>query len=160
MARRYWLFKSEPDVFGFEDLVREPDHTAYWDGIRNYQARNFLRDDVRPKDQVIFYHSNAKPPHVAGLAEVVRGAYPDPTQFDPSAKYYDPKSDPASPRWVMVDVRATHRLARQPTLAELRAAPTLEGMMLLAKGSRLSIQPVSAEHFRELVRLAGGKRPL
>lgn len=159
MTRRYWLFKSEPDVYGFADLQAEPGAVGGWEGVRNYQARNLLRDDVQPGDLVLFYHSRCAPPHVAGLAEVVRGAYPDFTQFDPASKYSDPKSDPDNPRWVMVDVRAVQPLPSPVSLQALKANPALEGMAVVRKGQRLSIQPVSEAHFAEVLRM-GGLTPL
>jgi predicted RNA-binding protein with PUA-like domain len=145
---RYWLIKSEPDVFSFGDLWAAPKRTTCWDGVRNYQARNFMRDDMKVGDLVLFYHSNAEPPAVAGVAEVVREAYPDHTAFDAADPHYDPKSRPDAPTWVMVDVRARERFARPVTLAELRAAPRLTGMALLQKGSRLSVQPVRADEWK------------
>ena len=154
MAKRYWLFKSEPDAFSFDDLVARPDGTEPWDGVRNYQARNLLRDEVRVGDQVLFYHSRTNPPHVAGIAEVVRDGYPDPTQFDPESKYHDPKSDPDAPRWFMVDVKAVRPLERPVSLAELKENPALASMMVTRKGARLSIQPVTPAEFREVLSMA------
>ncbi len=152
---RHWLVKSEPEAFSFDDLWRAPRRTTCWDGVRNYQARNFMRDDMRKGDRVLFYHSNAEPPGVAGIAEVVREAYPDPTAFDPDDPHHDPKSRPEAPTWMMVDVRAVRAFAEPVTLAELRATPGLEGLELLRKGSRLSVQPVSAEHWRRVLALRG-----
>ena len=143
-APRYWLMKSEPDVFGFDDLLAAPRRTTHWDGVRNHQARNYMRDDMRVGDLVLFYHSNAEPTGVAGIAEVVRAAYPDHTAFDPEDPHFDPKSDPAAPTWLMVDVRARERFARVVPLAELRAAPGLERMLVLQRGNRLSVTPVTA----------------
>ncbi len=140
--RRFWLIKSEPAVFSFDDLWAAPGRTTGWDGVRNYQARNFMRDDMRVGDGVLFYHSNGEPAAVAGLAEVAGAAYPDPTAFDAGHAHFDPKSRPESPTWMMVDVRAVERFARPLSLAELRAIPELAGMELLRKGSRLSVQPV------------------
>jgi len=154
VARRYWLMKSEPDVFGIHDLERRPGGTEPWDGVRNYQARNFMRDDMQPGDGVLFYHSNSDPPGVAGLAEVVRAGYPDPTAFDPAHIHYDAKSDPASPRWFMVDVRHLHTFARLIPLEELRRTPGLEDMAVVRKGQRLSVQPVTAAEW-EIVRALG-----
>jgi len=155
---RHWLFKSEPDVFGIDHLAAEAQGTACWDGVRNYQARNFLRDEIQAGDQVLFYHSNAKPPGVAGLAEVVRAGYPDHTAFDPEEKYYDPKSDPAKPRWFMVDVRFRQRFPRFVSLTELREMDELADMPLLNR-SRLSIQPVTPDQFAAIVTLADGRSP-
>jgi predicted RNA-binding protein with PUA-like domain len=140
--RRYWLLKSEPDVFSIDDLWAAPRRTTGWDGVRNHQARNFMRDDMRVGDGVLFYHSGAEPPGVAGLAEIVRAAYPDPTALDPSHGHFDPKSRADAPTWLQVDVRAMERFARLLSLAELRAMPELAGMELLRRGSRLSVQPV------------------
>lgn len=142
---RYWLMKSEPDAFSIDDLERvgrEP-----WDGIRNYQARNYMRDEMEIGDLAFFYHSNAKPTGIAGIMRIASHAYPDPTAFDPEAKYYDPKSDPERPRWYLVDVEFVRKFKRIITLAELRLHPELDGMPLLRKGNRLSIMPVAAEHW-------------
>ena len=155
-APRHWLVKSEPDVFGFDDLWSAPDRTTYWDGIRNFQARNFMRDHMRVGDQVLFYHSNAEPMGIAGVAEVVREAYPDHTAFDPGDPHFDAKSDPAAPTWMMVDVRAVERFPHVVTLAELRDAPGLEDMFVLQRGNRLSVTPVGAEEFEIVLRLGRG----
>jgi predicted RNA-binding protein with PUA-like domain len=158
-TRRYWLLKSEPGSFSFEDLLAAPGQTTLWDGVRNYQARNMLRDDLRPGDGVLFYHSNANPPGVAGVAEVLRAGYPDPTQFDPSDPHFDPRSDPDDPRWFVVDVRARGAFAELLPLEALRGASRLSGMALLQRGQRLSVQPVSAAEWREVLRM-GGRRDL
>ena len=142
---RHWLLKSEPDVFSYADLVRagrEP-----WNGVRNYQARNFLRQ-MRPGDLCLFYHSGVKPPGLAGVGRVARAAYPDDLQFDPESAYFDPRSDPADPRWSMVDVVPVRAFPRLLTLDELRALPEWEGSPLLRRGTRLSVLPVSAEQIR------------
>jgi predicted RNA-binding protein with PUA-like domain len=144
----YWLMKSEPEAFSIEDLAAAPDRTTHWDGVRNYQARNMMRDEMQPGDQVLFYHSNTEPPGVVGIAEVVRGGYPDHTAFDPRDKHYDPKSDPDNPRWYMVDVRLVRRFARTITLAELKQHPGLAELALVRRGNRLSVMPVSAEQWR------------
>jgi predicted RNA-binding protein with PUA-like domain len=149
---RYWLFKSEPDVYSIDDLAR--DGVTYWDGVRNYQARNLLRDEIAPGDQVLFYHSNAEPPAIAGLAEVVRGGYGDPSALDPKHKYHDAKSTPANPIWFVVDIRFVRKFSRPLPLPSLRDEALLEGMMLLQKGSRLSVQPVSPAHFKTVLALA------
>ena len=154
---RYWLIKSEPSEFSFEDLRRAPGRRTAWDGVRNYQARNFMRDGMRKGDGVLFYHSNAEPSGVAGLAEVVREAYPDPTQFEVGHRHHDPGSDPASPRWLMVDVRALRSLPRVVGLDELKANPSLAGMAVVQRGSRLSITPVTHEEWLEVLRMAGGR---
>jgi len=150
---KYWLFKSEPDVFGIDDLAAMPGQTEHWDGIRNYQARNMLRDEVRPGDQVFFYHSNCPQPAIVGIMEVVRDGYPDHTAFDPDAHYFDPKSNPDEPRWFMVDVRFVRHLARPVSLQELKTVAGLEEMPLLRRGNRLSIMPVSAEQWTIVLNL-------
>ncbi len=151
---KYWLMKSEPGTYSFDDLLGEDDQQTMWDSIRNYQARNFMRDEMKVGDRVLFYHSNAKPPGVVGLAEVSTEPYPDPTQFDPENKYFDAKSDPAHPRWILVDIRAIEPLPRMVSLGELRESAKLTGMALLQKGQRLSIQPVKAAEYREILRIA------
>ena len=153
-ARRYWLLKSEPDSFSIDDLMAAPGRTTHWDGVRNYQARNFMRDDMKVGDLVLYYHSGAEPPGVAGIAEVVREGYLDHTALDPRDAHFDPKSTPEAPIWTMVDVRAVERFARLVALPELRATPGLERMVLLQRGSRLSVQPVTAAEF-EIVRALG-----
>ena len=139
----YWLMKSEPQVFGIDDLERMPGQTEHWDGVRNYQVRNMMRDEMRVSDLVFFYHSSCKPPGIAGIMKIVRGAYPDSTAFDPENPHYDPKSSPEDPTWVMVDVKLVRKLRRFITLDELKAQTGLEGLALLRKGSRLSVIPVS-----------------
>lgn len=144
----YWLMKSEPETFGIDDLAARPDQTEPWDGVRNYQARNMLRDAMQSGDPILFYHSNCDPPGIVGIAEVAGHSYPDPTAFDPSARYFDPKSDPTAPRWFVVDVRFVRRLARVITLAELKAlaadaASPLADCPLVRKGNRLSIMPIT-----------------
>ena len=141
----YWLMKSEPDAYSIDDLKR--DKREPWDGVRNYQARNMMRDDMRVGDEVFFYHSNCKEPGIVGLARVASKPYPDPTQFDPESKYYDPKSSEDNPRWCLVDVRYVRKLKRTITLAELKELPGLDGFALIRKGTRLSILPVDPEHW-------------
>ncbi|MBM3977886.1 MAG: EVE domain-containing protein [Planctomycetes bacterium] len=154
-AARYWLVKSEPDVYSFDQLWRAPGRKTGWDGVRNYQARNFMSQQMRVGDGVLYYHSSGQPPGVAGLAEVASAPYPDPTQFDPRDEHCDPASTRAAPRWFQVDLRATRRLPRFLPLAELRAESRLAGMELLRRGSRLSVQPVRPEHWRVVLELAG-----
>lgn len=139
--------KSEPDVYGVDHLAAQPRATDHWDGIRNYQARNMIRDQMKVGDQVFFYHSRCKIPGIAGIMEIAREAYPDHSAFDPEAEYFDPKSDPKNPRWLMVDVRLLRKLKRVITLSELREYPQLEEMVLLRRGNRLSITPVSADQW-------------
>ncbi len=148
MARRYWLFKSEPSAYSFDDLVA--DGVTEWDGIRNYQARNLLRDEVQEGDGVLFYHSNAKPMAVVGTATVVRNGYPDHTAWDPGSEHPDPKSTPEKPLWFMVDIKAEQRFAHPVTMEQLRRAPGLEQMTLLRQG-RLSVQPVTAEEWESVL---------
>ena len=142
-ARRHWLFKSEADVFSIDDLAAAPARTTHWDGIRNYQARNLLRDEIRKGDLVLFYHSSSEPTGVAGVARVVRDAYPDPTQFDPASDHHDPQSPGDDPRWLCVDVRFVRKLPRVIPLSELKSNPALAAMMVTRRGARLSIQPVT-----------------
>lgn len=142
-ATRHWLVKSEPDVFSFDDLLACPRRTTTWDGVRNYQARNTLRDDMKKGDLVFFYHSSTDPAQIVGVAEVARDGYPDATALDPADSHFDPKSKAEAPSWYAVDIKAVKKLARPVTLAELRAVKGLEKMTLLQKGSRLSVQPVT-----------------
>lgn len=151
----YWLFKSEPDCFSFADLAAAPDRTTGWDGVRNFQARNMLRDEVKLGDLVLFYHSNADPPAIAGVAEVVREGHPDPSAFDAQADHFDPKSDPARPTWYQVAIRAVRPIEPPIPLPKLREVPGLAGMELLRKGSRLSIQRVSGGEWATVMELAG-----
>ncbi len=154
VARRCWLVKTEPETFSIQDLAASKNQTTCWDGVRNYQARNFLRDEMRVGDKVLFYHSSTDPTAIVGTAKVVREGYPDPTAWDPASPYYDPKSSPENPRWYMVDLQLEKIFPRPLTLQELREVPELEGMELLRKGSRLSVQPVSQEHYDVILRLA------
>ena len=141
----YWLMKSEPDTYSIDDLKR--DGRDMWDGIRNYQARNMMRDDMRIGDKVFFYHSNCKEPGIVGIMKVASEPYADPTQFHPESKYYDPKSSEEDPRWLLVDVEFVRKLSRTITLTELKAQPLLDGMILLRRGNRLSIMPVDEQHW-------------
>ena len=144
---RYWLMKSEPDEVSIDDVLAAPRHTVAWFGVRNYQARNFMRDGMQEGDLAFFYHSSCAEPGIAGIVEVASGAYPDATQFDPGSHYYDAKATPEQPRWISVDVKAL-RKTRLLSLKELRSCPELEGMRLLAKGSRLSVMPVEAAEWK------------
>ena len=155
-GRRYWLMKSEPQVFSIEDLAQAPGQTTCWDGVRNYQARNFMRT-MAVGDRVLFYHSNAEPPAVVGMAEVVRTAYPDETQFDKTHHHYDPASPRSAPRWDMVDIRYRQTFKASLPLDQLRQEPRLKDMVLLRKGSRLSVQPVTEEEWAVVLKLAGAK---
>lgn len=147
MAKRYWLMKSEPGVFSFDDLKARPGSTDHWDGVRNYQARNFMRDEMKKGDRVLFYHSNCQEPAVVGIAEVTREAYPDFTSWLPGSPYYDPKSTPGHPRWFMVDITWKRAFKRPVTLSEMKKTPSLEKMRLLQRGQRLSVMPVTKEEF-------------
>jgi len=148
----YWLVKSEPDVYPFSQL--QSDGSTHWDGVRNYQARNFMRDKMKLDDLVLFYHSNTKPPHIAGLARVCKEGYPDHTSWDPKSKYFDEKSSPENSRWSMIDIDP-FRVISVVSLSELKQNPALEGMSLLARGQRLSVQPVSKPHFDEICKMGG-----
>lgn len=139
----YWLMKSEPDVFGIDHLIAMPNKTEHWDGVRNYQARNMMRDNMKKGDLVFFYHSNCKVPGIVGIMQVVKESYPDFTSWNPESKYFDPKSTEEKPRWFMVDVKFKRKLKRTISLNELKEMPGLEGMALLQRGNRLSIMPVS-----------------
>jgi predicted RNA-binding protein with PUA-like domain len=152
----YWLMKTEPDSFGIDDLERAPRRTTSWDGVRNYQARNMLRDDVKRGDEVFLYHSSCEVPGIVGIMEVVKEGYPDATAFDRKHHHYDPDSKPGEPRWFMVDVKLKQRFSRVITLDELRAhaAKELKGMILLRPGNRLSVMPVDAKHWKFIASLA------
>lgn len=152
---RYWLVKSEPDVFSFADLQAAPKKTTHWDGVRNYQARNTLRDEMKRGDRCFYYHSNAEPSGIAGICEVVREGYPDHTAFDKKDPHYDPKSKPDAPTWYMVDVKAVKAFPRLIALGELREVAALKGMVLLQKGSRLSVQPVTKKEWETICAMAG-----
>jgi predicted RNA-binding protein with PUA-like domain len=144
----YWLIKSEPDAFSIEDLAASPGKTTHWDGVRNYQARNFMRDDMQVGDRVFYYHSNCKPPGIVGICEVASAPYPDHTAFDPDSKYFDAKSDPDNPRWMMVDIRFLRKTKRLISLDEIKTqAERLDGFPLIRRGNRLSIMPVTKEHW-------------
>ncbi len=152
---RHWLLKTEPDAYSIDTLERE--RIGHWDGVRNFQARNLLRE-MKVGELALFYHSSTKPPGPVGLCRVCREAYPDPSQFDPKSKYFDPKSTPEDPRWSMVDVEFVSRLPRQVTLDDIKAEPAL-GEMVLVKRSRLSVQPVTREELELIVRMGGGTVP-
>lgn len=149
---RHWLFKTEPDAFSIDDLAARVKQTEHWDGIRNYQARNFLRDQVKLGDQVFIYHSSCKEVGIAGLAEVVKEAYPDHSQFDPESHYYDPKSTMDNPRWVMVDVKFVEKFPRILPLKKIKTMAEISEVGLVKKGHRLSIIPVNAAEFAELLK--------
>mgnify|MGYP001309795237 FL=1 len=152
----YWLMKSEPDVYPYQQLVE--DGSTHWDGVRNYQARNMMRDQMKLGDFVLFYHSNFKPPHVAGVARVSREGYPDHTSWDASSKYHDPKSTPDAPRWFMVDLEPVSPLKTTVPLQDVRDNPACENMLLIRRGQRLSIQPVEAQDFDTILSMGGLNR--
>ncbi len=150
---KYWLMKSEPDVFGIDHLAKLPKKTDHWDGIRNYQVRNMMRDEMKKGDEAFFYHSNCKEPGIVGVMKVVKEAYPDFTAFDPKQKYYDPKSDPDNPRWLMVDMKLFRKFKRVITLHELKNCKPLAEMLILRRGNRLSVTPVSKKHWDYILKL-------
>lgn len=153
MSRRnYWLMKSEPEAYSIDDLER--DRTEPWDGIRNYEARNFMRDQMEKGDRALFYHSNVKPPVIAGVMEICSEPYPDPTQFDPDSKYFDPKSKESDPRWQLVDVKFIRKFDNPVTRNELKVAPELQDMMLF-KRNRLSITKVTEDEYKKILEMAG-----
>ena len=154
---KHWLFKSEPDVYSIDDLAR--DGSTYWEGVRNYQARNFMRDEMKIGDLVLYYHSNTKPPGVVGVARISKESYPDVVQFDAEHKYYDPKSNPDDPRWLMVDIEYVGTFEGTVTLEKLKADEALDGMLVIRRGQRLSVQPVEARHFERVCELAGYELP-
>ncbi|WP_462326167.1 EVE domain-containing protein [Desulfobaculum sp.] len=158
MSTQYWLMKTEPGAYSIDDLAAEADQRTSWDGVRNYQARNFMRDDMRVGDKVLFYHS-VKNPGVVGVAEVVRESYPDHTAWDPESRYYDSRSTPDRPLWFMVDIRLERIFDVPLPLKYLRTVAGLENMELLRKGSRLSVQPVRPEEFRIILDHAGERSP-
>jgi len=148
----YWLLKSEPEVYSIDDLAR--DKRTRWEGVRNYQARNFLRDELKMGDLVFFYHSNTEPAGIAGIAEVVREGYPDKDAYNPKSEYFDAKSSPEKPAWYLVDIGFRQKFSRLITLEELKKIKALEGMPLLARGQRLSVQPVSEKHWKIITEIA------
>lgn len=150
---KYWLMKSEPSEFGIDDLIAMPGQTEHWDGVRNYQARNMMRDDMKIGDQVFFYHSNCAEPGIVGIMEVVKESYPDFTAFDPDDKHFDPKSDPDNPRWFMVDIKFVRKLSRTITLKELKEKPELADLALVRRGNRLSIMPVTEQQWEFILGL-------
>ncbi len=152
-ATRYWLVKSEPDCYSIDDLVRERNQTTCWDGVRNYQARNLMRDEMKEGDMVLFYHSSTSPPGVAGIARVVRESYPDHTALDRKSDHFDEKATRDEPRWFMVDIQLVSKFDRLIPLDEMKKVKTLEGMVLLQRGSRLSVQPVTNKQFETIARL-------
>lgn len=155
----YWLFKSDPESYSFQDLMAEPTRSTGWGGVRNYQARNYLRDQVKVGDEVFVYHSSGEPPAIVGIAEVIEAAHADPTAFDRSDSHYDPKSDPAEPTWFQVRIRAVRAFDTPLGLPLLRTIPALAEMELLRRGSRLSVQPVRPAEWKAIVKQAQAKTP-
>ncbi len=154
MAEKYWLVKSEPTSFSIYDLEISKYKTTYWDGVRNYQARNFIRDDMKKGDKVLFYHSNTDPNAVVGVCEVVKESYADHTQFDPDDKHYYPSSKPENPVWFMVDIKLINIFKNQVTLSEIKNNPKLKNMRLVQKGGRLSVMPITKEEFNVVVAMS------
>jgi predicted RNA-binding protein with PUA-like domain len=154
MAKKYWLFKTESKVYSIDDLVNESDKITHWEGIRNYQARNFIRDDMKNGDMVLFYHSNSDPNAVVGVCEIVKEAYPDFSAFDRKSKYYDPKSKQDEPTWFMVDVKLVEKFDKPVTLREIKENSRLSDMRLVQRGNRLSVFPVEKKEFDEILKMA------
>jgi len=153
MAKKYWLVKSEESCFSVDDLANLPNQTTHWDGVRNYQARNFMRDDMKVGDKVLFYHSNSQPNAVVGVCEVVKEAYPDFTAFDPDEQHYDPKSNKDNPAWMMVDIKLEKKLKTPVTLQEIKETESLQNMRLVQRGNRLSVMPVEKDEFNTIVKM-------
>lgn len=151
---RYWLFKSEPETFSIDDLKKRRRSTEHWDGVRNFQARNMLRHEVKKGDKVLFYHSNCTPPGIVGIAEVVKEGYPDHFAWDPRSKYFDPRCNPEKPMWYMVDVKFEEKFSEMITLEELRQNPKLKEMLILRRGNRLSITPVTEAEWKAIIKMA------
>jgi predicted RNA-binding protein with PUA-like domain len=155
MGMQYWLMKSEPDVFSIDDLAR--DRTTWWEGVRNYQARNFMMKDMKVGDEILFYHSSAEPPGIAGIAKVSQAAKPDESQFDKKSEYYEPKATPQVPRWYCIQVEFVEKFKRLITLENLKTENPLFNMLVIKRGQRLSIQPVTAQEFAHIKKMAGIK---
>lgn len=155
MAKKYWLMKTEPDCYSYEDLEKEKRGQGHWEGVRNFQARNFMKEQMSIGDGVLFYYSSCAEPGVAAIAEVASEPYPDHTQFDSKSQYYDPTANPDKPKWWMVDVKPVKKLPKYVSLKDMHANPDLEGMVTLRKGNRLSITPVSPEHWKAVRKMGG-----
>ena len=153
MSKKYWLFKSEPDEFSWGDLKKSKNNTTFWDGVRNYQARNFLRDKIKNGDGVLFYHSNADPLAVIGYCEVVKEGYPDHTQFNPDDKHFDPKADAENPTWFMVDIKLKKEFKKPVTLKDIKSNSRLKNVKLIQKGNRLSVMPISKKEWTEILKM-------
>lgn len=150
----YWLFKSEPDNYSIDDLIKDKDETTFWDGVRNYQARNFIRDDMKIGDLVIFYHSNSNPPCAVGVCEIVKTGYPDFTAFDPDDKHFDPKSNPESPTWFMVDIKFVEKFKKAVSLSDIKENEKLQNIKLVQRGNRLSVMPLTKDEFFEIKKMS------
>ncbi|MGF1482758.1 MAG: EVE domain-containing protein [Opitutales bacterium] len=157
-SKQYWLVKTEPDVFSLTDLKNRPNQTENWDGVRNYQARNYIRDEMKKGDLALFYHSRCDPPGCVGIAEIVSNPFPDSLAFDPDSNYYDEKSDPEDPRWFCVEVKFYEEFKRTVSLPEMKERPELADMRVVAKGNRLSVMPVEKDEF-DLIRKLGREKP-
>ena len=155
MAKKYWLVKSEPTAFSIDDLAKSKNKTTYWDGVRNYQARNFMRDEMKLGDLVLYYHSNAEPNAVVGVCEIVKEGYPDFTAFDPDDKHFDPKSKKENPAWIMVDIKLITKFKTPVTLTEMKSNSKLTEMRLVQRGNRLSVMPVNKKEFDEIIKMGG-----
>jgi predicted RNA-binding protein with PUA-like domain len=155
MAKKYWLFKTDPADFSIEDLKKCKNQTTGWDGVRNYQARNFIRDEMKSGDDILFYYSQSDPNAVYGICTIVKDGYPDPSQFDKKDKHFFPDADPASPPWYSVDIKFVKEFKKPVTLSDIKASPKLKNMRLVQKGSRLSVMPVTKEEFDEVLKMAG-----
>jgi len=153
LAKKYWLFKSEPNTFSIDDLDKSRGKRTYWDGVRNYQARNFLRDEIKKSDGVLFYHSNADPLAVVGYCEVVKEGYPDHTQFDPDNRHFDPTALQKEPRWYMVDIKLVEKFNNPVTLKEIKENPKLKDFRLIQRGNRLSVMPIAKKEWDEIMKL-------
>lgn len=153
----FWLMKSEPDAYSIDDLAKRPRQSDCWDGIRNYQARNFMRDEMKKGDLAFFYHSSCAKPAVVGIMEIVKAAYPDTTAFDPESKYYDPKSTEDNPRWVRVDVQLKQKFPKSVSLTQIKANPALADMRLVQRGNRLSILPITADEWHTILAMKDEK---
>ncbi len=151
---KYWLGKSEPSTYSIDDLANEKDQITQWEGVRNYQARNFMRDEMKLGDKFLFYHSNTDPVGVVGVCEVVKESYPDFFAFDPESKYFDPKSSPDNPRWFMVDVKLLEKFPATVSLSDIKENPLLKNMRLVQKGNRLSVMPLDKHEFEEIIKMS------
>jgi predicted RNA-binding protein with PUA-like domain len=154
MAKKYWLVKSEPEVFSLEDLKKSKNQTTCWDGVRNYQARNYLRDEMKKGDGVLFYHSNTDPMGIFGACEITKEGYPDHTQFDPVSHHYFPSADPKNPVWFMVDIKLVEMFKKPVTVQDIKANPRLKNMRLIQRGNRLSVMPIEKDEWDEVIKMS------